>query len=260
MIFAAGMGTRLKPITDTLPKALVPVRGMPLIEHVCRKLMAAGISEVVVNVHHFADKIEQWLSSQDWISLGDGHCCEGQLSVQVSDERAALLETGGAIFHARPYLQGCGSFLVHNVDILSNLDISWLVSSCRPDALATLLVSERNTNRYLLFDPYTMRLVGWTNIKTGEVRSPYPDLVVSECRALAFSGIHVISDKVFDAMDAYVISEGLDGGIGLPRFSIIDFYLSMIGVQDIYGVVADDLKLIDVGKLKTLAEAQNINV
>lgn len=260
MIFAAGMGTRLKPITDTLPKALVPVRGMPLIEHVCRKLMIAGISEVVVNVHHFADKIEQWICDQDWIAAGDAQCHDGQLYVQVSDERAALLETGGAIFHARAYLQGCGSFLVHNVDILSNLDISWFFSSCRPDALATLLVSERETSRYLLFEPDTMRLVGWTNIKTGEVRSPYHDLVVSECRALAFSGIHVISDKVFDAMDMYVASKKLDEGGVSPRFSIIDFYLSMIGVHDVYGVVADDLKLIDVGKLETLAEAQTINL
>ena len=101
MIFAAGLGTRLKPLTDTLPKALVPVGGRPLIEHVLRKLMAAGVDGAVVNVHHFADKVEEWLGSQDWIC-----------PVQVSDERERLLETGGAVLHARSYLEHCGQFLI----------------------------------------------------------------------------------------------------------------------------------------------------
>ena len=106
MIFAAGLGTRLKPITDTMPKALVPVGGRPLIEHVVRKLKSSGIESVVVNVHHFADKIEAWIGEQDL-----------EVRLSISDERALLLETGGAVLHARPYLEGCGSFLIHNVDI-----------------------------------------------------------------------------------------------------------------------------------------------
>lgn len=237
MIFAAGLGTRLKPITDTLPKALVPVGGMPLIEHIARKLTASGIDQAVVNVHHFADKIEAWVAHQDIMPM------------QVSDEREQLLETGGGILHARRYLEGCGKFLIHNVDILSDLDISWFEQSVPEDAMAALLVSERETSRYLLFDPQTMRLVGWTNLKTGEVRTPYKDLKPQECLKLAFSGIHILSDKVFDVMEEYA-----DG----PRFPIIDFYLWACAKHKIYGVPAKELHMIDVGKLDSLEQAENM--
>ena len=147
MIFAAGLGTRLKPLTDTLPKALVPVCGKPLIEHVARKIKAAGIDEFVVNVHYFADKIEAWIEEQEWISTGEKS--EGKTHFAISDERAALLETGGAILHARPHLDGCGRFLIHNVDILSDCDIRKFTAEARDEALATLLVSERKTTRFL---------------------------------------------------------------------------------------------------------------
>ena len=250
MIFAAGLGTRLKPITDTLPKALVPVGGRPLLEHVARKLKAAGIDEAVVNVHHFADMIEKWIADDAGNENGTG------LSMQVSDERAELLETGGGILKARPYLQGCGSFLIHNVDILSNLDINRFVSQMHEDALATLLVSNRETSRYLLFDPQTMHLVGWTNVKTGEVKSPYPDLRPESCVKMAFSGIHVISDKVFEVMEQYVKEKGLHEQSCNPRFPIIDFYLSVCAKCPVQAVVADDLQLIDVGKLDTLEQAE----
>ena len=135
MIFAAGLGTRLKPITDTLPKALVPVCGLPLIGHVAHKLMESGIDEAVVNVHHFADKIEDWIAEQEWICTGQQDKAPGKMLMQVSDERKALLETGGAVLHARPYLDGCGHFLIHNVDIFSNCDIPWFQSQVREDAL-----------------------------------------------------------------------------------------------------------------------------
>lgn len=251
MIFAAGLGTRLKPITDALPKALVPVGGRPLIELVARKLKAAGIVEAVVNVHHFADLIEEWISADAVNENGTG------LKMVTSDERDLLLETGGGILHARKYLDDCGSFLVHNVDILSDLDIEWFVSQKPEDSLATLLVSERETSRYLLFDPQTMRLVGWTNLKTGEVRTPYPDLRPEACRRLAFSGIHILSDKVFDAMDEYVKEKGLHDASYSPRFPIIDFYLWVCSRRPVHGVVSDDLKLVDVGKLDTLEIAED---
>lgn len=255
MIFAAGLGTRLKPLTDTLPKALVPVAGRPLIGHVLDKLDSCTddadgkplFDGYVVNVHHFADKIEEWLADT------------GRLpEVAVSDERVRLLETGGGILHARHLLEGCGSFLVHNVDILSNVDLEWFASQVRPDSLATLLVSERKTSRYLLFDPRTMRLVGWTNVQTGEVRSPYPDLDLSRCRALAFSGIHIISDNVFDIMESYASASGLIESDGNPvRFSIMDFYLSVCHTYNIYGVTAGNLNLLDVGKLDSLSAAES---
>lgn len=244
LIFAAGMGTRLRPVTDTIPKALVPVCGKPLLWHVMMKLKSAGITEVVVNVHHFADMVEDYLKSAG--DLG--------MTVHISDERDLLRETGGGIMHARKYLQPSGDgedsgrarhFLVHNVDILSDLDIGWFESQVRPDAMATLLVSRRRTSRYLLFDS-CMRLAGWTNEATGEVRSPYPDLDVSSCRKLAFSGIHIISTSVFPVF----IQEGFG-----ERFPIMDFYLKAAAKYPVYGVLAEGLHLIDVGKPEALEEA-----
>lgn len=242
LIFAAGLGTRLKPITDTLPKALVPVCGKPLIEHVARKLKASGVESAVVNVHHFANMIEEWAEGQDIMPM------------EISDEREMLLETGGGVLHARPYLDGCGHFLIHNVDIISDLDIPWLASQARPDAMATLLVSDRVTSRYLLFGPETMRLKGWANVSTGEVRSPYPDLDVTKCRRLAFSGIHIMSDTVFEALEEYAESHGLDSRN--PRFPIMDFYISACASHEIRGVEAHDLHLVDVGKLDTIEIAE----
>lgn len=233
MIFAAGLGTRLKPITDTIPKALVPVCGKPLIEHVVRRLKSAGIDQAVVNVHHFADKVVSWVQDQEL------------MSISVSDERQMLLETGGAVLHARRYLDGCGSFLIHNVDILSDVDLGWFMSQVQPGALATLLVSERKSSRYLLFDPLTMRLVGWKNENTGEIRPAGAGIVESECLKLAFSGIHIMSDKVFDAMEGYP-----------ERFPVMDFYLDKCLSYEIYGVKAEGMKLIDVGKLDTLELAE----
>ena len=210
LIFAAGMGTRLRPLTDTMPKALVPVCGKPLLWHVMMKLKSAGITEVVVNVHHFADARKYLQPSDD----GEG---------------------SGRERH----------FLVHNVDILSDLDIGWFESQVRPDALATLLVSSRKTSRYLLFDS-DMRLAGWTNVATGEVRTPYPDLDVSSCRKLAFSGIHIISTSVFPVF----IQEGFG-----ERFPIMDFYLKAAASYPVYGVQAENLHMIDVGKPDALDEA-----
>ena len=269
MIFAAGLGTRLKPLTDTMPKALVPVCGKPLLYHVAKKLVAAGFDDIVVNVHHFADMVEEYLCSAGFREeFGPG------VSFSISDERDLLRETGGGIRHARRFLEGCPvpsaacrpgnevrplpsgtsdlpsgasdrCFLVHNVDIISDLDLRWFVAQSRPDALATLLVSERKTSRYLLFDS-DMRLAGWTNVATGEVRTPYPDLDVSSCRKLAFSGIHIISTSVFPVF----IQEGFG-----ERFPIMDFYLKAAASYPVYGVQAENLHLIDVGKPEALEEA-----
>lgn len=234
MIFAAGLGTRLKPITDTLPKALVPVGGEPLLAHVIRKLVAAGYDHLVVNVHHFPDLVIGYLKKHDF-----------GVQVDISDERDFLLETGGGVAHARGLLEG-EPFLVHNVDILSNLDLQWFREQHRPGALATLLVSERKTQRYLLFRE-DGRLVGWTNLATGEVRSPFPDLDPSACRMLAFSGIHYMSSGIFQAFEALDMPE---------RFPIMDFYLKACDRYPIYAAVPSALQLLDVGKLDTLAAAE----
>ena len=206
--------------------------------------MAAGVDEAVVNVHHFADKVEEWIDSQDWIC-----------PIQVSDERERLLETGGAVLHARPYLDGSGQFLIYNVDILSDVDLKWFASQVRPDSLATLLVSDRPSSRCLLFEPETMRLKGWMNNVTGEVRSPYP-VDKEKCLKLAFSGIHIMSDKVFEVLHSYAQAHGLCEDAVSPKFSIVDFYLWACASHEIYGVEAQDMTLLDVGKLDSLDLAE----
>ena len=236
LVFAAGLGTRLKPLTDTMPKALVPVGGKPLLWHVVKKLESAGITDVVINVHHFADQIIDYVHSQDDFGI----------KVTFSDERDLLRETGGGIRHARKFLQG-ESFLVHNVDILSDLDLRWFMSQARPDAISNVLVSDRKTKRYLLFDN-DMRMVGWTNVQTGEVRSPYPDLDPDKFRKLAFSGVHLISNRIFTIFD--------DAGWG-ERFPIMDFYIKECASHPIYGVLPGRLRMIDVGKIDTLDEAES---
>lgn len=256
MIFAAGLGTRLKPLTDTLPKALVPVCGKPLIEHVCRRLMAGGIDEAVVNVHHFADKVQEWIFRQEWVCPDSASKTDDRMLVQVSDETERLLETGGAVLHAQKYLDGCGRFLIHNVDILSNLDIRWFETQVRDESLATLLVSRRQSSRQLLFDPQTMRLVGWRNNATGEIRSPYAGLDADACAAFAFSGIHIMSDAVFPLLKEYAQTHGLCITDEPPRFPVMDFYLWVCAAHEIRGVVAEDLKMIDVGKLDSLNKAE----
>ena len=327
MIFAAGLGTRLKPLTDTMPKALVPVCGQPLLYHVITKLVKAGYDHIVVNVHHFPDQIIDYLKAHDF-----------GVRIDVSDERDFLRETGGGIRYAHPLLtdfstppsaplemteadsfaplgmtKECPSvplemtedgssvslgrteadsfaslgmtecaacrpdgiplssrldggplsfrqsgasgeifrrepFLVHNVDIVSNLDLRWFREQHREGALATLVVSERKTQRYFLFDEDN-RLRGWTNLATGEVRSPYQDIDPEKCRKLAFSGIHLISPEIFDAFERL--------GMG-DRFSIVDFYLKACAEYPIYGVVPPDFTMVDVGKFATLPEAESI--
>lgn len=258
MIFAAGKGTRLKPLTDTMPKALVPVADMPLIEHVMRKLVASGVDSFVVNVHHHAEQLKAALPR-----LAEKY----NVRVAISDESSELLETGGGIKHAAPLLRDAERFLIHNCDILSNVDIKDFIRAGEA-ADATLLVSERDTQRYLIFDK-DMRLVGWTNIKTGEVKSPYPavhqafspDFVSTEIpyaqffndnrivpemyRLLAFAGIHQMSTTLMEEMDTWQ-----------DKFSIIDFYLEKCATHHIKGYVQPDLRLMDVGKLDTLSQAE----
>jgi len=235
MIFAAGLGTRLRPITDTLPKALVPIQGKPLLYHVVSKLKDAGISDFVINVHHFPDSIIGYVHEQEDFGV----------NVIFSDERNFLRETGGGIKFARPLLEG-GPFLVHNVDILSDLDVNWFIAQARPDALSNILVSDRKTQRYFLFDE-DMRLVGWTNLATGEVRSAYGGINPDNFRKYAFAGIHCISDGIFKVFD--------EDGWG-DRFSITDFYIQECARHPVYGVVPPELRLIDVGKFETLSEAE----
>ena len=244
MIFAAGLGTRLKPLTDTMPKALVRVGGEPLIKRVIENLARAGVDRIVVNVHHFAGQIIDYLNENNNFGL----------DIRISDETSGLLETGGGIKKAAPLFDPDAPILIHNVDILSNVDLKkfYIAASVREERRvkseegvdAVLLVSWRKTKRYLLFDD-DMRLVGWTNIETGEVRSPYPELNPKECRMYAFAGIHAISPRLLKMMDSFP-----------DRFGIIDFYLKACATHNVIGYAKDDLKLMDIGKLDTLVQAE----
>ena len=234
LIFAAGLGTRLKPLTDTMPKALVPIDGKPLLEHVILKLKAAGFNQLIINVHHFPDQIIEFLKSKNNFDL----------RIEISDERDKLLDTGGGVKNAKWFFDDGKPFLVHNVDILSNIDLQSLYQQhLETSPLATLVVSERDTFRYFLFDKEA-RLKGWINEKTGEVR---PDHLthIELYNKLAFSGIQVLSPDVFKLMEHFP-----------DHFSIVDFYLRNAAQQQIKAYVPHALKMIDVGKLNVLTEAE----
>ena len=188
MIFAAGLGTRLRPLTDHKPKALVEVGGKTLLEIQLEKLANVGFTDIVVNVHHFADQIKNFLNN---------YKDKDKINCRISDESAKLLNTGGGLKFA--FNDGINEpVLIHNVDILSDANLSFLYETCK-QCDAVLLVSERQTQRYLLFDN-DMRMVGWTNIATGEVRSPYPDINVENCRRFAFAEVKA---KIDDWIDYY---------------------------------------------------------
>ena len=244
MIFAAGLGTRLKPLTDTMPKALVSVGGQPLLWHVIMKLKAAGYERIVVNVHHFAQQIVDYLKANQNFGLDIG----------ISDETEKLLETGGGIKKALPLFDPSEPILIHNVDILSNLSLppapfNWSGSTEAVEASpsrgrmeetgiqALLIVSQRKTKRYLQFDD-EMRLIGWKNIETGEVKG-------REGRSLAFSGLHVLYPSAFPLLAEWP-----------ERFPIMDFYLKACADHRIMGYEAPDLRLLDVGKLDSLDQAE----
>ncbi len=222
MIFAAGLGTRLKPLTDTMPKALVRVGGQPLLWHVIQKLKLAGYERIVVNVHHFAGQIVDYLKAHDNFGL----------DIRISDESSMLLETGGGIKKALPLFDPTEPILIHNVDILSNLDLTAL-----PTDAPLLVVSQRQTKRYLQFDD-TMRLIGWKNIETGQVKG-------CEGHSLAFSGIHMFHPSLAPLLADWP-----------ERFPIMDFYLKACADHLIRGYEAKDLRLLDVGKLDTLDNAE----
>ena len=235
LIFAAGLGTRLRPLTDRMPKALVPVAGVPLLQRVLLKLKDAGFGDITINIHHLGQQIIDFLHAHQDFGL----------DIHISDERNLLLDTGGGILNARPFLDGDEPFLVHNADLLTDADLGALVDTHRRSgAEATLLVSQRTTSRYLLFDD-DLRLHGWTNKKTGEVR---PAGLTGTYRELAFAGIHLLSPAVFRLMDDPLWQ-------GRP-FSIIDFYLHVCPQVRISGCPVQATHWFDTGTPETLARAE----
>lgn len=232
MILAAGLGTRLKPLTDSRPKVLLEAGPYTLLEFAIRKLKSAGFDKLIINVHHFAPMVAEYLKKNN--NFG----CQ----ITISDESEALLDTGGAIAKAAWFFDDNQPFLVYNADIVSNMDLGeFYRSHLAGESLATLSVRSRKTNRYLLFDE-NMRLCGWENIATGEKRMPIP---AAETRQFAFSGIHAISPLLLPLLDK-------------DRFSIIDTYLKLAANHRISGRVDNSLLWADAGKPESLGMAGEI--
>lgn len=235
MIFAAGLGTRLKPLTDHMPKALVPVAGKPVLEHVIMRLKSFGFDEIVINVHHFANQIIEFLKANDNFGI----------TIHISDETDCLLDTGGGIQKAAPYFDE--PFLVHNADILSNVDLKAMYEYHRnSENDATLLVSSRKTVRYILFNQEN-RLCGWVNKDTLQTKPEGFKYQPDVQQEYAFGGIHVISPTLFKYME-----KKWEG-----KFSIMDFYLQTCADAQLGGYPVQDLQLIDIGKPETLAKAED---
>ncbi|MGE0019640.1 MAG: nucleotidyltransferase family protein [Draconibacterium sp.] len=234
MVFAAGLGTRLQNETADKPKALVEVGGKPLLHHAIQKLKQAGVTEVVVNVHHFAGKVIDYINSTDF-----------GIKIHITDERELLLETGGGLKKAAPFFTDNQPILIYNVDILSNINLSLLVANhLKTGALATLAVRKRETQRYFKFDA-EKQLVGWINKKTGETKISCPE-VFGVAEEMAFSGIHIVQPEIFGLMP------------DIERFSIADFYLELAKTHTIKGFYDTSDLWIDVGKPEQLEEARKL--
>ena len=269
MIFAAGLGTRLKPLTDTMPKALVPVHGQPLLAYQIDKLKQAGINDIIVNVHHFPDMII------DYLRENDNFGC----NIHISDERDQLLDTGGGLLKAWSTFAPNEPLLAINVDIVSDINFQDVISSSNiyhlssmPKApLALLIVKSRETQRYLCFDEHD-NLCGWMNIATGETRpSSFHHSgeagslsAASSFRLLAFSGMQLLSPAALPLLQAYNSSLSEASPLSerssrlnpsFNKFSIIDFYLYVVEhhLGDLRALEID-VPLLDVGKISQLSQ------
>ncbi|RZS72111.1 nucleotidyltransferase-like protein [Pseudobacter ginsenosidimutans] len=234
MIFAAGLGTRFKPWTDLHPKALAVINGKSLLQRNIEYLQHYGISNVVVNVHHFADQIIQAVNeNKGWGS-----------DISISDETDAVLETGGGLKKAAHFFSKTeGPVVIINVDILTDLDLGAMLSDHQTaQPLATLAVSDRTTSRYFLFDEYDT-LAGWRNVTTGEEKI---SRAASTYVQKAFSGIHVIDP----AMLPMIRQEG--------KFSMVDLYLQLAKTQPIRAFDHSGSRFIDVGKPDSVAKAEQL--
>jgi N-acetyl-alpha-D-muramate 1-phosphate uridylyltransferase len=223
MILAAGLGTRLKPFTDSHPKALYVVDGKTLLEHAIDHVKSAGVKEVIINVHHFASQIIELIHLHNNFGL----------KISISDESGELLETGGGMKKAGWFFEDCDCALIRNVDILSDLDMQRMANAhLQSGALATLAVRNRETSRYFLFDE-KMNLCGWENRKTGERRFSYQ---TGNFKSIAFSGIQIIDHGIFPM----ITEEG--------KFSLTELYLRLAKTQRIAGYLEDGVVWRDVGR------------
>lgn len=233
MILAAGLGTRLKPWTDSHPKALAVVNGKSLLQHNIEYLQTAGITDVIVNVHHFANQITSAVNNNNgWGS-----------NITISDETAEVLETGGGLKKAAWYFNGCQNLVLMNVDVLTDMPLQQMITAHETNTpLATLAVTNRKTSRYFLFDEEGT-LCGWRNTKTGEQKiARQSNLLVEK----AFSGIHVINHQLLGLMQQQ------------RKFSMVDVYLTLAKKHTIKAFDHSGARFIDVGKPESIAEAEKL--
>ena len=232
MIFAAGLGTRLKPFTELHPKALFPVNGITLLERNIEYLKKYGIDEVIINVHHFADQIIDYVNRKN--SWG--------IKIAFSDERKELLDTGGGLIKAAYFFEDTENFIVYNADILTNMPLDKMMEyhlDKRP--MATLSVSERKSSRYFLFDEND-RLCGWENVQTGEQKI---SIIKDTYLKRAFSGIHIVNNKLLETRTE------------ICKFSITDWYLDICNQNEIIGFNSPS-DFIDVGKQTGVEKAEKL--
>mgnify|MGYP001277156405 FL=1 len=228
MILAAGLGTRLKPLTDDTPKALINVYGRTLLEIAIRNLIEYGFNKIIINVHHHADKIKQFIEANTFAA-----------DIFISDETELLLDTGGGIKNALHFFDNL-PVLIHNVDIISNLDLNEFYNyHLSDDSLASLVVSKRVSSRYLLFNEDNI-LCGWEDIKKNErvIVRDEPDY-----KQLAFNGIHIINPELIKKFPEDKV------------FSVIKAYLMAARTEEINAYLCNDIKWIDVGKIDSLQQA-----
>lgn len=245
LIFAAGLGTRLRPFTLEHPKALVPVAGIPMLERVIRKVIDAGITDIVVNVHHFASQIIDFLRDNDNFGA----------DIHISDESGLLLDTGGGLLYARHWLDGDSPILIHNADILTDFPIAEMADAhTSSNALATLLVDHRDSSRQLLFDSRSRILRGWANLRTGEVLppelAPHAGTIPGDISPLAFGGVHIVSPEIFPLL-ASAHTPG-------SSFSIIPFYIDICTDHRLSGYTPScPYMWHDVGRPESIEAATN---
>lgn len=235
MILAAGLGTRLRPLTDNKPKALVEVGGIPMLEHVIHKLKNQGFNKVIVNTHHFSNLIKDFLESKDF-----------GIDVSISDETEKLLDTGGGIIKAFPLLfnDDDSPVLFHNVDIVGNADLKILMEDIKlKERGSLLLVNDRESSRKLRFDT-NMNLSGWHDLKNEKYKKlrNYKE----EDKELAFSGIYVMTRSAIEEMHCI---------IGNGKYSVMDYFLNPLRKMPVTGIEQNNLKLLDIGKPETLIQA-----
>lgn len=233
MLFAAGLGTRLKPFTNEHPKALAQVNGKTLLQHNILYLQQFGINNVVINVHHFANQIIDIVNENNgWGS-----------NIFISDETAEVLETGGGLKKAIPLFADAENIVVMNVDILTDLNIDKMFEyHINFNALATLAVTARDTSRYFIFDSNN-KLCGWMNTKTNEIKG-IETFDETQYKKMAFSGIHIINKKLFSLMQQ------------VGKFSMVDLYLDLMKNNTILAFDHSQDKFIDVGKPESITNAE----